>query len=307
MSSKKVVSKQRLQAVEVIMRESAYDAYGSFLSNFIVELITTKLPNELSFRYKIPAGLCNYATTASSKEKAYLPTSSALALFDEFSTYALVGADKSYRPGVSVHLSTDLVKPAYLNDEVLIVTKTDKIGKTMGFSTMEMYDTTGGLVAKGKHIKFMPLGFLWDLFTLPWLFPMALFVYNLLRGKKIKTCIDHLFSSDSTKKSSTVTNSHIADEIGDMFKALEVEKVSIITEFTSLPGHAENSAYYTVHAKKNMKNPLGSFHGGALAASLEDACRSYKDEICTEMKINPIVQSFDIRYLAAVKVKVLWF
>jgi len=76
--------------------------------------------------------------------------------------------DKTCRGGVSLQLSAETVSNSKAEDEITVTSKVDKIGKYVGFCTMEMHDkSSGSLLAKGKHIKFMPMGLVWDIIASP--------------------------------------------------------------------------------------------------------------------------------------------
>ena len=115
----------------------------------------------VSHSFKIPLSLCtSKSSTASGKH--YLATSAALALFDELNTSSYFAHDKSFRPGVSIHLTTEVLHPIAAEETVSINFETDKIGKTLGFCTMKMINANGVVLARGNHIKFLPRGYLID-------------------------------------------------------------------------------------------------------------------------------------------------
>ena len=63
---------------------------------------------------------------------------------------------------MSVYLSTEILRTIPSGTEVVIIAKASKVGSTLGFATMEMYDTKGLLLARGDHIKHLPMGSVWD-------------------------------------------------------------------------------------------------------------------------------------------------
>jgi len=103
-----------------------------------------------------------------------LPNSSAmslstyLAVIDDVTTWALVlGDEKRSRPGKSVSLNL-WAGPSAMNgrrpgDEVNIVATVKKIGRNLGFCGAEIRDTASGdLVCFGSHVKYLPMGLLFD-------------------------------------------------------------------------------------------------------------------------------------------------
>ena len=83
-------------------------------------------------------------------------------MFDELSSYAFVTQDRTCRFGVSVYLSTEILQSIPAGTDVIVTAKAKKIGRTLGFATMEMHDLEGSLLARGDHIKHLPMGFMWD-------------------------------------------------------------------------------------------------------------------------------------------------
>eukprot|EP00428_Durinskia_dybowskii_P070158 CAMPEP_0170405934 /NCGR_PEP_ID=MMETSP0117_2-20130122/27449_1 /TAXON_ID=400756 /ORGANISM="Durinskia baltica, Strain CSIRO CS-38" /LENGTH=51 /DNA_ID=CAMNT_0010663089 /DNA_START=312 /DNA_END=463 /DNA_ORIENTATION=- len=51
-----------------------------------------------------------------------------MAVFDEISTYSTSMRDRNHRPGQSVHLSTEVLRPIYAGENVSVLTKADKLG-----------------------------------------------------------------------------------------------------------------------------------------------------------------------------------
>ena len=121
--------------------------------------------------------------------------SSALAVFDELSSYAFVVKDKTCRFGVSVFLSTEILHTIPAGKDVIIIAKANKIGKILGFATMEMYDRNGLLLARGEHIKHLPMGSIWDFiarfFLSPAILPILLRYGNSIN--RFKVCNNILF------------------------------------------------------------------------------------------------------------------
>ena len=93
------------------------------------------------------------------------------------------------RFGVSVYLSTEILRSISPGADVIIVAKASKVGSTLGFATMEMYDTGGLLLARGDHIKHLPMGSMWDLmakFVLsPFVLPILLKYGNTINSFKV--------------------------------------------------------------------------------------------------------------------------
>ncbi|KAK6180197.1 hypothetical protein SNE40_012390 [Patella caerulea] len=79
----------------------------------------------------------------------------AATLVDAVSTWAVMTVGES-RPGVSVDLSVSYMKPALLNETLIIDATTLKIGKTLAFLSVDIRNKeTNKLIAQGKHTKFV--------------------------------------------------------------------------------------------------------------------------------------------------------
>ncbi|XP_018332824.1 acyl-coenzyme A thioesterase 13-like [Agrilus planipennis] len=79
-------------------------------------------------------------------------------LVDVISSYGLISHEKcDNRPlSVSVDLHVTFLKPAKLGDEILIDTKTNRVGKNLAFCEVEILNKeTKELLVKGTHTKFI--------------------------------------------------------------------------------------------------------------------------------------------------------
>ena len=160
-----------------------------------------------------------------------------LAIIDDVTTWALVlGDEKRSRPGKSVSLSLwagpSTVRGREPGDEVDIVTNVQKIGRNMGFCNATVRDTaTGGLVCFASHVKYLPMGPLFD---------VALSSY----GWKAATLYSEYFLSDPPSEAPPLT---------DLFDSLEFVSDTKAT-FDVLPIHASLG---------------GPIHGGCQAVLME--------------------------------------
>ena len=269
----------------LILRESVHSSFGKFLLSPLKQV--DKINKGLAFHYKVPPSLCRIQ-----KSKPVISNAAVLALFDELSTDALIVTDKNYRGGVSVHLTTELIKPAALNEDVVIHTTADKIGKELGFCSMEMRSPEGTLLAKGKHIKFLPMGWLWDLVSHPVILPIALYFYQIFRGSKFKTDVDEILY-----KPRVVEDNHDEKEVASVFSALSIEP--------SAGDNSEKESYYKVRVKSFMKNRLGALHGGAAASVIEEACEvylnTYRSAEQQDVEKKLYVEKMEVRYFSPLR------
>jgi acyl-coenzyme A thioesterase PaaI-like protein len=92
-----------------------------------------------------------------------------LAVIDDVTTWALVlGDEKRSRPGKSISLSLwagpDCTIGRRLGDKVDIAATTQKIGNNIGFCNAQVTDaTTNKLVCYASHVKYLPMGPLFDM------------------------------------------------------------------------------------------------------------------------------------------------
>ena len=112
--------------------------------------------------YDVPKHLCMTAEGTSTK----LPLSVLMSVFDDVSTWPIVVKDKQHRPGVSVHLSAELLdpsRPITPSTPLRIESIVDKSGRMLAFCSINAYNRDSGeLVAVGKHTKFLPMGFIFE-------------------------------------------------------------------------------------------------------------------------------------------------
>jgi hypothetical protein len=136
-----------------------------------------------SFRYKIPQHACFHIVPHSVKtthhddahtpKQSILPLSAYLALFDDFTTLALINEDEQTRPGLSISLSAQL-HPNYMtkslpkaNSEIDVQVHVTKIGNIFGFAKARaICCESNSIIATGNHVKYLPGGSLIQRFAL---------------------------------------------------------------------------------------------------------------------------------------------
>ena len=191
--------------------------------------------------------------------------------------------DQTCRAGVSIQLSTEIISPSLVDQEVVLLIKVDKVGKYIGNCSMAMHDTSGNLVARGKHIKFMYTGAVWDFFFCRWVLPFTLSLIAFFTSNPLGVLLTSLFAGKRNKGESDFRN-HFASR-PDLFDAFNIRPVS-----DSYPS-AEGSIFEW-ETRTDFTNPLGIFialvqflltacffldgvgyvHGGAIALAIEKAC-----------------------------------
>ena len=196
-------------------------------------------------RYTIPARL------ARARDRT-LPLGAILALFDEISTLNLVAVDRGRRPGVSVALSAWRAARAPLpraGATVAIESRVERCGRTLGFCEVALRDAESGAeLARGRHVKFLPMGAVFDVMTRPALLPLALRALAAREPAGARRAADDAAAAMSS----------IDDAVP--LEALE-----------ALDGRAARARLARAPA---LCNPMGSLHGGALCVAAEAVAAS---------------------------------
>ena len=149
--------------------------------------------NTIRLRYKIPAAVCT------SNNRTQMSLSGFLAIFDDVTTWAMMSVDRSKRAGVSISLGCHLANrtPVVTNtnglsgimpsagDAVDITTRVDKIGRNLGFASVEArHVESGQCICIGYHTKFLPMGWLYETAYSPFLFPVTRTIMSMLTHDK---------------------------------------------------------------------------------------------------------------------------
>lgn len=213
-----------------------------------------------------------------------LSASVALAIFDDLSTIGVMGADSCNRPGVSVHLNTHLLVAVPPGTDLTLNCKIDKIGKVMGFTSMQLVLTKSPhtVVAVGTHIKYLPLGS----WIMDWL---------VMQPAVLKPMITYGLFHDGTSIFSRMglvkpfIKKILFDPRQNAFMALGLCA-------TSESAGAMSSMTTKVH--QALCNPLSSMHGGAvgMAAEFASQCKTARPD---DVDPEAIVTEIDITYLSA--------
>ncbi len=189
-----------------------------------------------------------------------LTSSAAFAIFDELSTVGLIALDKQHRPGVSVSLSTTLTpsETIKIGEEMTLEVQYEKIGKTIAFTSMIMRNEKKSIIARGNHIKYLPLGWFFDnIISIPFIFDnLTKALYNIdenvptwLGNKMLESSEYKPLSSKSSNKNENDSDSHQSQSV---FDDLDMTN----SEFK---------------IKRMHCNPFNMAHGGALGMAIEEA------------------------------------
>jgi acyl-coenzyme A thioesterase PaaI-like protein len=225
--------------------------------------------------------------------------------------------DRNHRPGVSVTLNTEIIKPCYAGDKIRLVSRCDKIGKSVAFCSMELLDASGDVLARGKHIKYVKMGFVWDLLTSAVLFPLVLMILEYLnKNKKSKSKPQATEDAASTVGTSIAGKifvdlnlTYVADAAAlysaDANQAEGKKEGGKRRKKTVVPVFDAAEKCFTLKVSKSTKNVLGAMHGGAVAAAAEEASVQLLSMLGGAKK--GFVDSIEVSYISPVKVRtVLW-
>jgi acyl-coenzyme A thioesterase PaaI-like protein len=255
--SKKVLVKNILRAMGNIDH-----GFDTFIGLNKVQVLSYD-NGELTLQYRIPVNMSLASCLAASgkgkgKDKgtrtdkdedsilegcdagAEIGVGAVLALADVFTTLLLLAADADHRPGVSVSLTGEVFKRISVGEVVTIKTRVLKLGANLGFTEMWVYSAANEPLARAKHIKYLNMGKIWDIYG--FLLPLIVNLYNYKRPYLNKS-LDVVLNDTKTKS-------------------------QLATLFSESIFQKEASLYY-VHENKSLQNLYGFMHGGALCCLLE--------------------------------------
>mmetsp|Transcript_6169 Transcript_6169/g.15710 ORF Transcript_6169/g.15710 Transcript_6169/m.15710 type:complete len:235 (-) Transcript_6169:498-1202(-) len=152
-------------------------------------------------------------------------------MLDEVSTYAgTVQWDRNCRPGKSVQLEGRSLRPIDIGpgDALVIETRLQKIGRTIGFVEITVENASGTPLIEASHVKFMPMGPLFDVGLHPTLQPLTLPAWEALLDRQ------------------SVHSYTMPEKIEELFSFTDLGDGSL--ELTITP---------------ELGNPIGGVHGGA--------------------------------------------
>lgn len=304
-----MVSKVSNRIFDVVVSYLSSNSFSTSLTppQAMVRQSLAEVGNELSIEYTVPAPLCRPNSDGSS----FFTASAILALLDDFSSYALMLQDRNHRPGVSVTLDTEIIRLCHAGEKVRLVSRCDKIGKSVAFCSMEILSLKGDVLARGKHIKYVKMGFGWDLLTSFLLFPIVLMILEYLIASKKK--------KDKGKQAESSDAGAASNQVGKVFEDLRLAAVADPSALFAdadqstdvehkkpkkrkqLPVFATDEHCFAIKVTRATSNVLGHMHGGAVAAAAEEACV----QMASNSSNNPTgrIDSIQVSYISPMKVR----
>jgi len=272
------MSKNALRLVDFTIKNYSPKSFSKYINTSNAKISSVD-GNGISFKYQILPGLCREKP---SNGNLIFSAASTLAIFDELSTYAFMTQDKNFRPGVSIHLNTEILQEIGPGNSVIVTSKAVKCGKSIGFCDMRMVNSNGELVARGRHVKYLPMGLIWDILTHPNVFPHAIDLIEAYEHREDNTLIRKLLkkfvAGREPAKNSESTVDIDFEKVASLFRCLKIKDFH--SEFLSCPSPQASevlsptnviSRLFELQADSFMNNHLGRLHGGALAISCEEA------------------------------------
>lgn len=279
-----------MKNLSVYLRETIRLTYGKYIASGLVSF----KPLSSNFRAKLIAP----PMLAHPSNPNMLSTSALLATFDEISGVTMMMTDKTRRGGVSVHLTTEVLRPVLTGSIYTMDIYTDKVGKYLGFSRMDVYDDQGIILARGAHTKFLPMGYLVDFVNLPMVQPVVIWLYHNVIKTNFTTLVDSLLEGASdevviAEKRDSFLFTEPVGSIFDLFLLAPIEKL-------------ENSdpkiSYFQFRVRRETQNIMGLMHGGAVAGAIEKACHLHRSNpLHYSDNSKTSIVGIDIKYLSASK------
>lgn len=306
--------------LDLLMGEFSSKSFSVCMMSAVKGFVHRNLDQGVSFHYVVPEYLCRKHIVGGKETDPQFSAAAIMALFDEVSTFSCAMKDRKKRPGVSVHLTTEIVKNVHAGEEVTILTSADKIGKTLGYCTMEILNAKGELVARGKHIKHLPMGLYFDVITHPLVSPAALTFYeNFMvskEGRKARAEGKHELKIPKGYPS--------IDGVGRVFDILGLKRLSSNPfqgdrDTSHRLTHCSNNGRlepetelsFSMTVQQVTSNLNKTMHGGAVGCAVEHACllsRSgntnalgNQDGTQGVYDLDCYVQSLDVRYISPMR------
>lgn len=306
--------------LDILMGEFSAKSFSVCMMSAVKGFVHKNLDQGVSFHYVVPDYLCRKHVVDGKPTEPQFSAAAVMALFDEISTFSCAMKDRKKRPGLSVHLTTGIIRNVYAGEEVTILTRADKIGKTLGYCTMEILDSKGELVARGKHIKYLPMGLFFDVITHPVVSPATIAFYeNFMvskEGKKARAAGSHVLKVPEGYPS--------IDGVGRVFDILGLKRLPS----NPFQGKRDTSHHLTLCSDNGRLDPATEFsynmtvqqvtsnltktmHGGAVGCAVEHACllsrsgntnaQGNQEGTHGVYDLDCYVQSLDVRYIAPMR------
>jgi acyl-coenzyme A thioesterase PaaI-like protein len=305
----KTAAKLRPQAeklLHIAKNIFAAKTFSKTLGTEAAELTFADQDQGVTFSMTVPERICLPIYPGSKTH--VLPVSSAIAIFDDLSTYSFMIKDKNCRSGVSVILSAEILADVPPGSKIQIVSQVSKIGRSIGFSDVYMFNEKDELVARGYHTKYLPMGTAWDFLSHPSMMDASLNFYDKVFVKIIDTGIGKKLAKlmlGGRNRDLKLPDFLSPGSVFDSFKL----KPQAAKEIVNIPDSSIKCKHTQEVVENNefifevfpfMCNIRGFLHGGCVAMTIERALTASSIAAGS----NGRVRRLDIQYLNGMKVSV---
>lgn len=242
----KFISPLKLAIINFFQKNLVKGTFSEFLRSSSASIADSD-GMSLSYHYVVPPELCR----VDNDNKPYFSAGAIIALFDDLSSYCFMVKDKNSRPGVSVNLFAEVFTDSHSKDNLKMICNPIKIGKSLGFCNMELYDANLNLVARGSHIKYLPAGLAFDILMNPICLPFTVATINAVTSLPF---VKNKLNSKAT----------IQDKV-NLSDLIVMKSLNTSASVTS------NTYTFNAAMKSELRNANGVMHGGATAMIVEHA------------------------------------
>ncbi|CAM9760313.1 unnamed protein product [Laminaria digitata] len=270
--------------------------------------------------YTVPENIClPRETSGGDGGKAFLSCGATTAIFDEVSTLAMVIADKTYRPGVSISLSCQMFHPVRPGERVTFKSRGLKMGGRLGYGEASMYREDGKLAATGRHVKYLPMGRAWDLTATPLLFPVA--TKWMVRQHERWLKDPHRTKARRERRRHEIGDGGgipTGEHLVDMFKLEHFERyeggkateeyfgdANLAQGQEEEEGEIRSAEAEVLITRRKCNYMPGTMHGGAIAVAAEEIARRCPPSPLpvddASVLGNPSIQYMEVHYMSPIK------
>lgn len=131
-------------ALDTYLKLASKSWNASILKALSVHSVEGDPLHKVIFKFTVQDDMCNRSGT--------MHGGALMTLVDDTTTIALLAGDPQTRGQVTSNLDTRFLSPAQPGDELTVIARNDKFGKSVGFCSCEIYKESV-LVALASHTK----------------------------------------------------------------------------------------------------------------------------------------------------------
>eukprot|EP00611_Tribonema_gayanum_P016839 TRINITY_DN29273_c0_g1_i1.p1 TRINITY_DN29273_c0_g1~~TRINITY_DN29273_c0_g1_i1.p1 ORF type:complete len:337 (-),score=85.99 TRINITY_DN29273_c0_g1_i1:76-1086(-) len=220
------------------------------------ELTSFSKQDGLVGTYTVPERACVTSATGD----PFLSCGVTAGIFDEHSSTAMLLTDRTHRPGLTVTLTTEMFRKARPGDKLRLESRLTKGGKALGYLEMVAIDEAcGSLVARGRHVKYLPMGRQWDLVMgSPLLAPLALAMHERDMTRRM---------ANPMWMKGVPEGETLIQQVAPL--NLQLDTTPEAGGEHGASGSAQQRGSAEIIITPQLFNFMGSLHGGAICAAAE--------------------------------------